>query len=89
MVNDSHEVTASLKEAENVVPADLPPREEETLALVAKGLSNSEIANAMVITERTAKAHVGSLCRKFLVRDRTQLVIRAAELGLVELELSE
>lgn len=70
---------------EQVEPAPkLPPREQEALSFVAQGMSNQEIAAQMVVTERTVKAHMASLCNKLYVRDRVQLVIRAIELGLVK-----
>lgn len=80
--NEREDVDAVLEQVEPI-PV-LPPREREALELVAQGMSNQEIAAQMVVTERTVKAHIASLCRKLYVRDRVQLVIRAAELGLVD-----
>jgi DNA-binding NarL/FixJ family response regulator len=61
----------------------LTGREQEVLAALAKGLSNREIAEQMVITEGTVKNHVSSLIAKLEVRDRTQAVLKAQELGLI------
>lgn len=66
-----------------VIP-DVPPRERETLRLISKGLSNSEIAKTMYVTERRVKAHISGLCRRFGTRDRVQLLVRATEWGIVE-----
>ncbi|RZS90359.1 LuxR family two component transcriptional regulator [Motilibacter rhizosphaerae] len=59
------------------------PREREVLALVGRGLSNTEIADELVISVATAKAHVARLLTKLDARDRVQLVIVAYESGLV------
>jgi DNA-binding NarL/FixJ family response regulator len=61
----------------------LTEREKEVLRALASGLSNREIAERLVITEGTVKNHVSNLIDKLGVRDRTQAVLKAQELGLI------
>ncbi|MEU7380677.1 MULTISPECIES: response regulator transcription factor [unclassified Streptomyces] len=62
---------------------ELTNREREAVALVARGLSNDQIADRMVISPMTAKTHVNRAMVKLHVRDRAQLVVLAYESGLV------
>lgn len=62
--------------------ARLTPREKQVLALVARGMSNTEIAGDLGISMGTLKTHIGNLLMKLRARDRSQLVIAAYRLGL-------
>jgi DNA-binding NarL/FixJ family response regulator len=65
------------------LPDDLTPREAETLRLIAAGLSNAEIAAALVVSDATVKTHINRVFRKTGARDRAQAVRYAYQHGLV------
>jgi DNA-binding NarL/FixJ family response regulator len=65
-------------------PPSLTPREQDVLGLVAAGFPNRDVAAALHLSEGTVKNHVSSILLKLDARDRTQAVLRAVELGLVD-----
>jgi DNA-binding NarL/FixJ family response regulator len=61
----------------------LTPREQEVMLAVARGLSNAEISDALILSEATVKTHVGHILAKLELRDRVQIVVFAYDRGLV------
>jgi DNA-binding NarL/FixJ family response regulator len=69
---------------EGTLPDDLTPREAEVLKLIASGMSNAEIAAALVVSDATVKTHINHVFAKTGARDRAQAVRYAYEHGLAE-----
>ena len=61
----------------------LTDRESEVLDCLSKGMSNAEIARTLIVSEGTVKAHLGRIMSKWHVRDRVQILVTAAQAGLV------
>jgi DNA-binding NarL/FixJ family response regulator len=68
------------------VLSPLSPREVEVLALIAKGLSNKEIAARLELVEGTVKVHITSIFSKMRVLDRTQAILAGVKQGIIQIE---
>jgi len=65
---------------------NLTNRELDVMELISKGKSNREIANDLIISERTVKNHVSNILKKLSVNDRTQALIKCIKKGIVDIE---
>jgi DNA-binding NarL/FixJ family response regulator len=76
--------TQPSNEPDPAIISGLTEREREILELIARGLSNAEVAQQLFLGETTVKSHVSNIFRKLGVRDRVQAVIAAYDAGLVQ-----
>jgi NarL family two-component system response regulator LiaR len=85
----ARKLVVELKRPPDLPPADeqLTEREVQVLALVARGLSNQEIADQLVIGERTVRTHVSNILGKLHLANRTQAALYAQREGLAHLEM--
>jgi DNA-binding NarL/FixJ family response regulator len=79
-------VAISDRLAQRIPLSDLTPRETEVLALIVRGLNNSDIAASLAITKGTVKIHVNNILGKLAVKDRTQAAATALKRGIIHLE---
>jgi DNA-binding NarL/FixJ family response regulator len=84
LIDDYAAQGPSRRSADRSMLDKLTEREREVMALVARGLSNEEIAARLVVSPLTAKTHVSRILGKLRARDRAQLVMLAYELGLIQ-----
>lgn len=81
------EAAAVVGVSPSAIPDDLTPRELDVLTLVATGMSNAEIADALVVSRRTVTTHVEHLLMKLALPNRTAVAVYAVEEGLIRLPL--
>jgi len=63
---------------------ELTPRELEVFRLIARGMSNAEVAQELIVSETTVKTHVARVLMKLGLRDRIQAVVLAYESGIIQ-----
>lgn len=81
LIKHVRESTPVAADADALEP--LTEREVEVLHCLAQGMSNAEIAKALIVSEGTVKAHLGRMMSKWHLRDRVQILVTAAHAGLV------
>ncbi|MBI4219462.1 MAG: response regulator transcription factor [Chloroflexi bacterium] len=82
-----HRFDASTEPRPGGVPYEhLTPRELEVLKLAAQGMNNKEIAERLVLSEKTVKNHINSIFSKLQVNDRTRAIVQALKRGLIRVE---
>jgi DNA-binding NarL/FixJ family response regulator len=82
-VIEKFSTATSLKDFDSSDLEDLTSREREVLGMVARGLSNAEIADELVLSANTVRSHVASILMKLGLRDRVQAVVYAYESGMM------
>jgi len=84
----AQKVVERISHPERSLPEDLlTEREKEVLRLVAEGLSNQDIAERLVTTERTVRSHMGSILGKLQLENRTQAALYALRVGIADLDM--
>jgi two-component system, NarL family, response regulator DegU len=78
-------ILAEMGDGKDKPPSPLTPREEEVLQLIADGCSTSEVASNLFISGKTVKNHLASIYEKLEARDRTQAVLSAVRIGIIQL----
>jgi DNA-binding NarL/FixJ family response regulator len=86
VVSEFSKISRPAKKIDNEFMAEpLSPREIEILKIVATGASNREIADKLFISEGTVKNHLSSILNKLGVRDRMQAILKAKEIGIIDI----
>ena len=80
-IRNNHSISAETKSIQHL---QLSQRELEVLQLIGKGLSNKEIGDQLFLSESTIKTHVSNILSKLQVKRRTQALIKARELGVIQ-----